>query len=50
MRHILPLRSGGQLVAFSRSTATGFGKAPLSLEDFDLLNAYARNWRPGCCS
>ncbi len=41
MRYILPLQSGGQLVGVVTLNGDRVGKAPLSMEDHDLLNAYA---------
>ena len=41
MRYILPLQSGGQLVGVITLNSDRVGKAPLSIEDRDLLNAYA---------
>jgi putative PEP-CTERM system histidine kinase len=41
MRYILPLKSGGQLVGIVTLNDDRVGKAPLSIEDSDLLNAYA---------
>jgi putative PEP-CTERM system histidine kinase len=41
MRTILPLRTGRQLVGIITLNDDRVGKAPLSLEDQDLLNAYA---------
>jgi putative PEP-CTERM system histidine kinase len=41
MRYILPLKSGGQLVGIITLNDDRVGKAPLSIEDYDLLNAYA---------
>jgi putative PEP-CTERM system histidine kinase len=41
MRTILPLQTGGQLVGIMTLNDDRVGKAPLSLEDHDLLNAYA---------
>jgi putative PEP-CTERM system histidine kinase len=41
MRTILPLQTGGQLVGLITLNNDRVGKAPLSMEDYDLLNAYA---------
>jgi putative PEP-CTERM system histidine kinase len=41
MRHIFPLRTGGQLVGIMTLNDDRVGRAALSLEDHDLLNAYA---------
>ena len=41
MRYILPIRTGGTLVGVITLNDDRVGKAPLSLEDQDLLNAYA---------
>jgi putative PEP-CTERM system histidine kinase len=41
MRTIIPLWTGGQLVGILTLNDDRVGKAPLSLEDQDLLNAYA---------
>ncbi len=41
MRTILPLQTGGQLVGILTLNDDRVGNAPLSLEDFDLLNAYS---------
>jgi putative PEP-CTERM system histidine kinase len=41
MHYILPLQSGGQLVGIITLNNDRVGKAPLSLEDQDLLHAYA---------
>lgn len=41
MRTIIPLQTGGQLVGILTLNDDRVGKAPLSLEDYDLLNAYA---------
>jgi putative PEP-CTERM system histidine kinase len=41
MRTIVPLQTGGQLVGILTLNDDRVGKAPLSLEDQDLLNAYA---------
>jgi putative PEP-CTERM system histidine kinase len=41
MRYILPLQSGGQLVGIITLNNDRVGKSPLSLEDQDLLHAYA---------
>ncbi len=41
MRYILPIQTGGQLVGIVTLNDDRVGKTPLSLEDFDLLNAYA---------
>jgi hypothetical protein len=41
MRYIFPLQTGGQLVGIMTLNDDRVGKAPLSLEDQDLLNAYA---------
>jgi putative PEP-CTERM system histidine kinase len=41
MRYILPLRAGTQLVGIMTLNSDRVGKKVLSLEDFDLLNAYA---------
>jgi putative PEP-CTERM system histidine kinase len=41
MRYVLPLRTGGQLVGIMTLNDDRVGRAPLSLEDQDLLNAYA---------
>jgi putative PEP-CTERM system histidine kinase len=40
MRYVLPLRVGGQLVGVMSLNEDRVGKAPLSMEDYDLLNAY----------
>jgi putative PEP-CTERM system histidine kinase len=41
MRYILPIQTGGALVGMMTLNDDRVGKAPLSLEDQDLLNAYA---------
>jgi putative PEP-CTERM system histidine kinase len=41
MRYLLPVQTGGQLVGLITLNADRVGKAPLSMEDQDLLNAYA---------
>ncbi|MBN1569557.1 MAG: PEP-CTERM system histidine kinase PrsK [Acidobacteria bacterium] len=41
MRYVLPLKTGGLLVGMITLNDDRVGKAPLSLEDQDLLNAYA---------
>jgi putative PEP-CTERM system histidine kinase len=41
MRYILPLQTGGQLVGILTLNEDRVGKAPLSIEDQDLLKAYA---------
>ncbi|MBZ5499127.1 MAG: PEP-CTERM system histidine kinase PrsK [Acidobacteriia bacterium] len=41
MRHILPVQTGGQLVGLITLNCDRVGNAPLSMEDQDLLNAYA---------
>ena len=41
MRTVIPLHTGGQLVGILTLNDDRVGKAPLSLEDHDLLNAYA---------
>lgn len=41
MRTILPLQTGGQLVGIITLNDDRVGKAPLSMEDYDLLNAYS---------
>jgi putative PEP-CTERM system histidine kinase len=40
MRTILPIRTGGQLVGILTLNEDRVGKAPISMEDHDLLNAY----------
>lgn len=40
MRYLLPLRVGGQLIGVMTLNEDRVGKAPLSMEDNDLLNAY----------
>jgi putative PEP-CTERM system histidine kinase len=40
MRYILPIQTGGQLVGVLTLNDDRVGKAPLSLEDQDLLHAY----------
>lgn len=41
MRYIVPLQTGGRLVGIITLNGDRVGKSPLSLEDQDLLNAYA---------
>ncbi len=41
MRTVVPLQTGGQLVGILTLNDDRVGNAPLSLEDHDLLNAYA---------